>query len=946
VSALYRDMVFGVQALRRRVERDALALGGALGAALRLLPHQIANAARVLTDLEVRHLLADEVGLGKTAQAVMILNALRLQREGLRAAVLVPDALAVQWRDELRSRGHVAPVDGMDGEAADCLRLLWPEILRSEELDLASFDLLIVDEPQQLTDTLQRQIAAAAREVESVLVLTATPPFRRPAEMRRILRMIEPSRISGDEEDPFGALRARECAAAEALRSGSWGEELGGAPPPDSAEACAAAAHSAARRIIRTRRSQWSRFLPRREPRVYEIEPTACERERQRLMWSYFGYLGELSRDFGLDLLAQRVLRGPASLRQRVTYLRGHGHERGGLLARVHELLGPQYGDSRFDALLDILCAIWAEDPQQRVLIAAGDNLTVDDLAKRLPKLFDAGPAGPLAVETLRNQTRGPDSLAATDDVFAGAVGAFQRGEARALIAAEVGSYGLNLQHARHIILYSIPWDPSDVEQWIGRVDRIGNTALVQRGGELTPIEVHVPAQRGLVDQRVVEVLRATGILERSVSLDADAVHAAREAILQAALSNDQGVWSGALAAAAAVGEKGELEDLGLPLLAASPWAPARAAEIGSALERAEPSAPVLGGSPEPGTEGRERALRDWLRAMGAAGEYELRKIRGPSRVRSLGYPVLARRAKHIDEAARVPLDEEVIQWDRRPFVYYRAERKRLEQPPLIHYAPADSAPELLYFLDHGSRLHEALVDAWVERLLEIKGQGCKLRIPQGHALHGRPPCAVLARVAVLHPDRLLPKSQGAPPHLREADIRFLRAHLPARVLFAAVSVSAGGFEPLDEPSALALLAPPPDSPLLLPTGAEEWGKRGLSPEAEQRAGEIADRRIQEAAAAAWSPRAPSLQAAIQRRLYAIRADLADREWLAAQELGGPQSGTERRQRRRREDVEAEVAATRAATSARLAALERVTGEHRQAVRTCGSVWILLESDP
>lgn len=98
--------------------------------------HQLANVHRVLTDVRVRHLLADEVGLGKTVQALMVLNALRCQRPDLKALVIVPDHLVTQWRDELLTRSHTAPLgedtapDGEEPEGGQYIRLVWEDQLK------------------------------------------------------------------------------------------------------------------------------------------------------------------------------------------------------------------------------------------------------------------------------------------------------------------------------------------------------------------------------------------------------------------------------------------------------------------------------------------------------------------------------------------------------------------------------------------------------------------------------------------------------------------------------------------------------------------------------------------------------------------------------------------------------------------------------------------------
>ena len=127
----YVDLCVHLQSLRRIAEEAKSPLVPALGVAGSIYTHQVANVLRVLTDIRVRHLLADEVGLGKTIQALMILNALRRQRRDLRALVVVPDtALMVQWRDELMTRAHTTPVETHTPGEGQYVRLAWEDHLR------------------------------------------------------------------------------------------------------------------------------------------------------------------------------------------------------------------------------------------------------------------------------------------------------------------------------------------------------------------------------------------------------------------------------------------------------------------------------------------------------------------------------------------------------------------------------------------------------------------------------------------------------------------------------------------------------------------------------------------------------------------------------------------------------------------------------------------------
>ena len=167
---LYVDLCLHVQALRRRAEEVRTPLASALGIAGSVYTHQIANVLRVLTDVRVRHLLADEVGLGKTIQALMILNALRRQRRNLRALVIVPDRLVPQWRDELMTRAHTAP-DEQYAWRGQYVRLAREDQLRQRDasgapklaltdIDGTRYEVLIVDELHRLRADVQDRMSA------------------------------------------------------------------------------------------------------------------------------------------------------------------------------------------------------------------------------------------------------------------------------------------------------------------------------------------------------------------------------------------------------------------------------------------------------------------------------------------------------------------------------------------------------------------------------------------------------------------------------------------------------------------------------------------------------------------------------------------------------------------------------------------------------------------
>src|SRR5690606_35139366 len=136
-------------------------------------------------------------------------------------------------------------------------------------------------------------------------------------------------------------------------------------------------------------------------------------------------------------------------------------------------------------------------------------------------------------------------------------------------------------------------------------------------------IEVHVIGQRDLVDSRVLSVIKASRLLERSVSVDVGAVEEIREKILAAALDDHPKSSASLEAEACALPSALEAETLGLPLLDHLPTAPDRAFARAEAVTSAPPASPCVG-TPRNGELGWSDAARGWLRALRAAERYRV----------------------------------------------------------------------------------------------------------------------------------------------------------------------------------------------------------------------------------------------------------------------------------------------------------------------------------
>jgi len=125
---------------------SALGMTAALSSAIELEPHQLEVARRVLYDPIQRYLLADEVGLGKTIEACIVIRQFFIDRPyDASAMVLVPPSLVEQWTEELEKRFSLA------AEMGSGLNVISSDSLEEIEALMSEIELLVVDEAHHLT---------------------------------------------------------------------------------------------------------------------------------------------------------------------------------------------------------------------------------------------------------------------------------------------------------------------------------------------------------------------------------------------------------------------------------------------------------------------------------------------------------------------------------------------------------------------------------------------------------------------------------------------------------------------------------------------------------------------------------------------------------------------------------------------------------------------------
>ncbi len=179
-------------------------LSAVISAPINLFQHQVDTAARVLADPVMRYLFADEVGLGKTIEAGIVVRQLFIEDPDAKVLVLCPESLRGQWTSELRDRL------GLDTALRGSQLTVAPHesvgnIASSDPEGLARYDLIIVDEAHNLFRHMGAgsDVESQLRKVDGFIALSATPMRGDLETFRRLLALVDPVAFAGTDAESF-----------------------------------------------------------------------------------------------------------------------------------------------------------------------------------------------------------------------------------------------------------------------------------------------------------------------------------------------------------------------------------------------------------------------------------------------------------------------------------------------------------------------------------------------------------------------------------------------------------------------------------------------------------------------------------------------------------------------------------------------------------------------
>ena len=455
---------------------------GLIGPRVQLLPHQLYIAHQIGQRVAPRVLLADEVGLGKTIEAGLIIHQqLRLQR-AQRVLIIVPDSLIHQWFVELLRRFNLtfSIIDLEKYQAAStaetenpfdsaqCFLCPLSALTASQEMAQAAqdshWDLLVVDEAHHLKWQVEQSspeyevVATLSRLSQGVLLLTATPEQLGMAGHFARLQLLDPKRYYDleqfeQQESQFAVLNQTIMALMDAdIEESDITTKVAGYFSEE----------------------EWQSFI---DEHGLLMDKTPII----RALLDRYGtgrYLYRNTRKTVSGFPQRRLV--PHSLKAPVHYQRQGMDSLKDYLLPERQLGAdwPQH-DPRVTWLSDWL----THHKTDKALLICADAETAITLEKVLSHQY--GKKTTLFHEgmTIINRDR------------AAAYFADDEAGAQLMICSEIGSEGRNFQFAQHLILFDLPLDPDLLEQRIGRLDRIGQQQTVL---------VHCPYYEATAQQKLL----------------------------------------------------------------------------------------------------------------------------------------------------------------------------------------------------------------------------------------------------------------------------------------------------------------------------------------------------------------------------------------------------------------------------------------------------------
>lgn len=424
--------------------------------------HQVQNLMRFCRRLPVT-LLADDVGLGKTISAGLIISELVKRSRVSKVLVICPKILIPQWIEELDSKFGIPAYGAVGSEIKSSRNRTEPVIVTTyqsatgflEQQQAGLFDMLILDEAHKVrnlhgTPNPPKMATAVFKALEArlfkyVVMLTATPIQNR---LWDIYSLVDCLAVARGHKNPFGT-------------------------PDQFANRFIADSRNVARRLksahteefrkivnsymFRTRRVDAKLAFPDRQVQLVAVKAQAGEMQLQKLIAQNISNFNALQQ----TSLLVALMSSPHALAAQLENMAANNTADHTLAFAAKEALRSILVPAKTEAVLKIASDLRKQNDNWRMVVFTTRKETQRMLGEVMTKAgiacgFIAGG------EPTKNRN--------TIEAFRA-----ERAQINVVISTDAGAEGVNLQAANVLVNYDLPWNPMVVEQRIGRVQRIGS---------------------------------------------------------------------------------------------------------------------------------------------------------------------------------------------------------------------------------------------------------------------------------------------------------------------------------------------------------------------------------------------------------------------------------------------------------------------------------------
>ena len=427
-------------------------------------PHQIETANTVIEKMNGKAILADEVGLGKTIEAGLILKEYMIRGLVKKALILVPASLVSQWAIELHQKFHIPAVPQKKAyvwEQCDIVVASIDTAKRPPHREIVmnqDYDLIIIDEAHKLKNPKTKNYEFIKNlKKKFCLLLTATPVQNKLEEIFNLVSLLKPGHL--------GDISSFEKSYRSNKRTPKNEEQL---------------RELVNKVMVRNRREEtgieWTK-------RIVETVPIHFSNE-ERILYDTISNLKHdeniRTNHFSLLTLQREVCSSREAAFMTLKRMMEKAQEESRTIEvanKLMEMIGNINRNSKAEKALEII-----QKTNDKVII------------------FTEYRATQLYLQWFLKQ-HGISSVPFR--------GGFKRGKkdwmrqlfqnhAQVLIATEAGGEGINLQFCSHIINYDLPWNPMRIEQRIGRIHRLG---------QQNDVRIYNFAVENTVEQHILKLL-------------------------------------------------------------------------------------------------------------------------------------------------------------------------------------------------------------------------------------------------------------------------------------------------------------------------------------------------------------------------------------------------------------------------------------------------------